>query len=34
MAHREHTTDHEAKQLILEIGRRMYQKNCQLRHFV
>jgi L-fuculose-phosphate aldolase len=27
MANREYPTDHEAKQLILEIGRRMYQKN-------
>lgn len=27
MAHREYPTDHEAKGLILEIGRRMYQKN-------
>lgn len=27
MAHREYPTDHEAKQLILDIGRRMYQKN-------
>ena len=27
MSHRDYPTDSEAKQLILEIGRRMYQKN-------
>lgn len=27
MAHREYPTDHEAKQMILDVGRRMYQKN-------